>query len=358
MLLILLSGNSYGQSKTEAFTFEYDGFKYWGEVDIPVNLNPKSMVIIIPGSGRTDFTGNSGWSEWYTTLRQFFVKQGLSVGVWDKRGCGKSEGEFDSQQPVENSANEAIAAIQELKKTKLPGTEQIGLWGISRAGWICPLIINKYPAIEFWISVSGVDSLENSNYLLQANLKAIGRPDSVVNQLMNERLEESRVFRQGGTFDEFLGTNENLRKDSLYIRLHGLYTRETYERDQKSYLRIKDQLKWDERTGSMVFLPGFQQIVESISCPVLAILGEKDSQVDWRRTKSFYERYIGSKDTTILRIKTLPDCNHNIMKCETGGKFEDLEKFNWETCDGYFETMGQWLAEIGITEKTTSNNNR
>jgi len=38
------------------------------------------------------------------------------------------------------------------------------------------------------------------------------------------------------------------------------------------------------------------------------------------------------------------------MKCETGGKFEDLEKFNWKACEGYYEIMNNWLNEKRFTD--------
>lgn len=63
--------------------------------------------------------------------------------IWDKIECGESEGNFDYFQPVKNSALEVRAAIKALKKDKMSGSNKIGLWGISRACWINPLVINQ-----------------------------------------------------------------------------------------------------------------------------------------------------------------------------------------------------------------------
>ena len=129
---------TWGQVKTEIFDFVHEGNKLNGVLDLPTKQDPKALIIIIQGYGKSNIVEGNGYLE----LRSFFVDNGLAVYTWDKPGCGKSEGEFDINQPVQNSAKEALAAIEELKLKKVPGSDRIGLWGISRAGWICPLIIN------------------------------------------------------------------------------------------------------------------------------------------------------------------------------------------------------------------------
>ena len=162
---------------------------------------------------------------------------------------------------------------------------------------------------------------------------------------MKERLEGGRLFRSGGSYDNYLEATQNLRKDSLNIRLNGLYNRDGYLKDQEWFMTRRDSYPYDEETGTLIFLPGFDKIMNKISCPVLSVLGEKDSQIDWRRTKTFYEMTIGQNENASLRILTIPNCNHTMQKCRTGGMFEDLEEFDWQVCDGFFESMASWIQE-------------
>ncbi|MCB0629904.1 MAG: acyl-CoA thioester hydrolase/BAAT C-terminal domain-containing protein [Saprospiraceae bacterium] len=83
---------------------------------------------------------------------------------------GNSEGTYEHLQSVQSSASEAVAAIEELQKRKIPGSAKIGLWGISRGGYICPLIIQAYPQIAFWISVSGTDGLNSWDYMFKSDI--------------------------------------------------------------------------------------------------------------------------------------------------------------------------------------------
>jgi pimeloyl-ACP methyl ester carboxylesterase len=60
-----------------------------------------------------------------------------------------------------------------LKRRKIGGSGKIGLWGISRAGYVCPLVIQEYASIAFWISVSGPDSLDSSPYRIESAIRNI-----------------------------------------------------------------------------------------------------------------------------------------------------------------------------------------
>jgi alpha-beta hydrolase superfamily lysophospholipase len=324
--------------KTESFDFIFEGNKLDGVLDLPALKEPESLVLIIQGYGRTNVVAGN----WYNQLRAAFVQQGIACYIWDKPGCGKSEGVFDVNQSVQNSAREAIAAIQDLKRRNVHGSSKIELWGISRAGWICPLIIQAYPSIAFWISVSGTDDKENFGYLLETNLRIEGRSEEQTQRLMSEFYNGNNIFRKGGSFAEYQKATQNLRKDTFWLSVSGeQYTLEGYQRNQKKV--IDEHHAFDEKTGLMIYVSGFRDILHSIHCPVLAIFGEKDANVDWRKTKTLYRETIGANKGARLTIRTFPSGNHNIMNCKTGGYHEHTE--GSQPCDGYYDAIALWLRE-------------
>jgi pimeloyl-ACP methyl ester carboxylesterase len=281
---------------------------------------------------------------YYKRLRQFFVGEGLACYVWDKPGCGKSEGVF-SDFPLEPSALEAIAAIEELKHLAIPGSDKIGLWGLSRGGYICPLIIAGYPSIAFWISVSGPDGEETFGYLLEQNWLAEGRSKRETKKLVKAWRSNLDIARHGGTWEENQKATAPLRTDPFYMFMtkdSPKPTEEGYITWQKSLLSGKN-FPINEKTGLQVYVPGLDTLLRKVHCPVLAIFGEKDSQVDWQKTMQLYKRTIGKNPAATLTIKTFPNGNHNMFKCKTGGLREKLEKI--EFCDGYLDTMSSWLKK-------------
>jgi uncharacterized protein len=347
LILVLLNCTVYSQPKTTEFSFSFENRKYSGLIDQPSSGTPKSTIILIPGSGRTFFVERNAYYE----LRTFLANQGFAVCTWDKAGCGKSEGTFDNQQPVQNSADEALAAIKEIRHQKISGSGKIGLWGISRGGWICPLIIEKDASISFWISVSGVDAFDNFRYLLETNLKIEGRTDQELKLLMDEFDFCTRHLRGGKTYEEFIAGTKNLFNDP-YCKSMGMgLSNEKEFIEIQSYYQ-KSGFVYDELTGLQIFVPNFEQTMLKVHCPVLAIFGENDTQVNWRQTKALYERTIGKNNPENLTIKTLPNCNHNILTCKTGGFKENLNQPGLgQPCDGYYDSMKLWLQQQGLASK-------
>jgi alpha-beta hydrolase superfamily lysophospholipase len=341
ILLPFIVHSAFGQMRTDSFSFVNEGKRLYGILDLPADQRVNSIVLIIQGYGKSDVVAGN----WFHDLRSHFAQLGLACYIWDKPGCGKSEGNFDINQSVQSSAKEALAAIEELKQRHIAGSDKIGLWGISRAGWICPLIVEEYPSIVFWISVSGTDDKENFGYLLESNFRIEGRNEAQTQMLMSEWRKGSDIFRKGGTFNEYQKATQNLRQDTFWISVSGdPYTLEGFVRNQKKF--INDHHEFDEKTGLMIYVTNFQEILNKIKCPVLAIFGEKDANVDWRKTMALYKETIGKNANSKLTVKSLPNCNHNIIKCKTGGYHEHIEA--WQPCDGYFDIISTWIKENGF----------
>lgn len=328
---------------TDTLSFIFEGKRLCGFLDLPENHDPSAIIIIVPGYGKTNF-GEANW--YYDSLRSNFIKMGLSCFQWDKAGCGESEGEFDANQPVENSAEEILSAINELKRRKISGSDKIGLWGISRAGWICPLVIQQYPQIVFWISVSGTDDKENFGYLLETNFRIEGRTETQTQLLVTEWKNGNNIFRKGGSFEDYQNATQNLRQDSFWISVSGdPFTKEGYNRIQKNF--VKENHQFDEASGLMIYVTNFKNLLININCPVLAIFGENDANVDWRKTMTLYNETM-CKTNCRLTIKTLQNCNHSMIKCKTGGLHESID--NWQYCEDYFGTIDLWLKQIEFTK--------
>ena len=335
---------TYGQIKTENFAFEYKGNKLSGFLDFPDTNEASTLIIIIPGSGPTNFAHSPG----YDLIRASFVKPGIAVCLWDKQGCGKSQGVYDDDQTVQSSAQEVIAAINKLKELNVSGSKKIGLMSGSRGGWIAPIVIDQIPSIAFWISVSGPDDKDNSIYKLGSNLRVMGKPESEIQLLLNEKKEGNRIFWMGGTYKEYCEVTKNLNKDSAFIALDGAESENNYLQLQRRFLG-KGYI-FDKESGMIVMVPNLREILLKIQCPVLAIFGEKDTQLDWQATLEMYKETLGAKMNSKLTFKTFPNCSHSILKCKTGGMNENLDVYGWQPCDGFFETMSLWLKEQGLAK--------
>lgn len=339
LTLIIFSCTSEKRATSEEFNFQFEGVTLNGIINYPKNQTPKGLVLIIHGSGTTNAVADN----WHADIRNTINNAGYTTFMWDKMGCGKSSGSFNYNQSVYNSSDEVITAINTLKETTISGSERIGLWGISRAGWINPIVINKYKNIKFWISVSGVNDKENFDYLFKNNLEIAGIPKDSIALLSKELKESVRLSHSGATYETYLEATQNLRKNKFFYRFnnHRKTTAEGYYAYQEKLM--KETI--DSVTGLQVYVKDFDRILSKVDCPVLAIFGEKDKHVDWHKTKALYENDI--KPNTNLTIKTYPETNHNLFKCHTGGfyEFEDTN-ISYERPKGYLEFIKKWLQDL------------
>lgn len=333
---------SFGQMKTEEFVFEYEGKEYSGLLDLPVDKEPTALIVFIHGHGKTNVVEEN----WYSTTRSKFISSGIACCIWDKAGCGKSEGKYEHNQTVQSSAEESLAAIEKLRELDIVEPNLIGLWGISRAGWICPLIIEKDKSIAFWISVSGTDNFDNYRYLLESNLRIEGRRESQIDTIMSEWDYMNR-YKGEDSYSEFLKSTQNLFQDP-YCQKLGIGVDNEEEYNSFVEYNMNSNFVFDKETGLRILVPEFENTLNKVNCPVLAICGENDTQVNWKNTINLYHETIGKNQNANLTIKTLPNCNHNMQHSLTGGLFEDLSEFNWKVCNGYYETMLTWIKEKGF----------
>ncbi len=325
-------------SSEREFEFQYAGVTLHGVLNTPINQEAKGIVILVHGSGAT----NAVAQQLHYDVRMTLVQAGYSTFMWDKMGCGKSGGTFDYNQTIESSAEEVIAAIQALREANLTGSQSIGLWGISRAGWICPVVINQQPDIKFWISVSGVDDKESFNYLFEQNLQIAGVHQDSIDLLVAELHAWNKICHEGGSYETYLAATANLRENAFWLRFtNGGGNEEGYYQYQKQFMTET----LDPATGLKVYVNDFEEMLGRIKCPVLALFGKVDKHVDWRKTKSLYEHTLAP--STDISIQTFPACNHNLFVCKTGGFYEFQDDgLPWTRCPGVLDAMANWLEQL------------
>ena len=321
--------------RTRRFAFVSNGKRLVGFLDMPTHRAARAMIVIAHGYGQTDVAGRTS----YYDLRSRFTALGIATVIWDKPGCGESEGVFDANQTVASSAQEVRDAVRGLRERGAPGARKIGIWGISRAGWIAPLAIARDRRIAFWISVSGTDDKESFGYLLENNLRIEGRGEAEIAALVSEWRRGFEITRSGGTFADYLAATKNLRRDSFMAYLGS----ETSEAEFLSYQPQVSSAPVDPETGLQIYVPGFAETLSSLNIPVLALFGEKDTSVDWRSTAALYQRTIGANPRARLTVRTFADGNHNLQQAATGGLREMIEMRERRASVGYSEAMEDWL---------------
>jgi dienelactone hydrolase len=136
--------------RIEEIQFESHGAKLSGSIAFPVGQPIRAAVVFIHGSGKQSRN---------LDLAKRFASEGIAALVYDKRGAGKSGGEYEGEQNVSGKniellADDAAAAFRTLAGHSFIRSVPVGFTGISQAGWIAPLAAGRSPA-KFLVMWSG-----------------------------------------------------------------------------------------------------------------------------------------------------------------------------------------------------------
>lgn len=325
--------------KTVDFTFQSNELRLSGLFDVPAQQNPQALILFIHGYGETNIR------EWdmYADLRERLTSIGIATALWDKPGQGQSQGIFNINQSVEESASEVLDAAKYLRQVKAPGAHKIGIWGISRAGWIAPIALSQDHDLKFWISVSGVSAEDNFPYLLLSNLPYEGSSLQQSITLKKEWQQGCKILRTGGAYKTYLDATHQLRTNSYIRQMHGNgLTRAQYTAHQKT-CQSGSCPRLDDTMCAYIFVEKFEDILSSLKIPTLALFGEKDLNIDWRKTQKLYRQTIGKNPEASLTIKVFADTDHNMNISKTGSLREMTQTPSPRKSPKYYDTQISWL---------------
>jgi uncharacterized protein len=134
--------------------FRSDDVELHYALDLPAGTPPFPAVVVGHGSGRS--TKLEGVS-----LARGLRDRGFAVLRYDKRGVGRSGGEFrgvsaaSSEEQVGVLAGDMIAGVTFLRARADIDAGRIGLMGVSQAGWIMSAAAARSADVRFFVAVVG-----------------------------------------------------------------------------------------------------------------------------------------------------------------------------------------------------------
>lgn len=133
----------------EEVFFESGDLTLSGLLFTPPSEGPHAAVVFIRGSGpsRRD-------SYWGRTLAEAFLRRDVAVLLPDKRGSGKSEGDWRNAD-YQALADDAKAAVSFLKARPEIRANAVGIAGLSQGGKIAPIAAAANDEITFVVNFVG-----------------------------------------------------------------------------------------------------------------------------------------------------------------------------------------------------------
>jgi dipeptidyl aminopeptidase/acylaminoacyl peptidase len=294
----------------QEFSFTSNGIGLSGTLWKPKNPNNIGLLFVTSSQGN-DRSGTN--AEAY-----YFADLGYTVFHYDKRGTGKSEGDWQSAT-LEELCYDDINALEFFSQTSSISLADMGIKGSSQGGIKVPFILSKLPELGFGIAVScpsGTLLESDLNYWKNVNIDQVG----------NANVDRAQSVQKAG-YDYLAGNisypsmleikNENLNEDWLkYVWFP--------ERDAPKDYKL-----------NFSGLPYFEEVTQ----PILVIQGLSD-QVIPEDSYSTIENVLKKSKSKEFKIRTFENTTHSMTYLD-----KEVPYFQLLT-PGYLEEITQWLKTV------------
>lgn len=335
---------NYSVEEVRFENFE-DNSSLAGTLTIPKNTNKFPTVILISGSGLQDRDETVYGHKPFKVFAHHLTSSGIAVLRYDERSVGGSKGSLKNVT-TETFANDAYAGIEFLKEKENIDPSKIGIIGHSEGGLVGSLLASRHSEISFLILLAapGVPFDELLINAHENKLRKEGKSEEIV-QAGNDLLE--RLFRQIKKGEGYSRTKKELAKivNDWRSQLNG-ETKDDFEDfiDENpqwiNYVTDEWATKWFEYISHL----DPRIIIEKISCPVLALNGNKDIQVVAETNLSAIEKSLKKGGNKNYEVHYLENLNHLFQNCETG--FRDEYSIIEETFSpAAMELISDWIME-------------
>ncbi|MDO9554120.1 MULTISPECIES: alpha/beta hydrolase family protein [Rhodonellum] len=291
-----------------------------GTLTLPSAAGNYPAVILISGSGAQNRDEEISGHKPFLIIADHLTKHGIAVLRYDDRGVAKSTGNF-KEATTADFASDVASAVDFLKTRVEVDRDKIGLIGHSEGGLIAPMVASNSKDVSFIVLLAGPGIEINKVLLTQQEL--ISRADGISESDIKEFIlpVHKKAFKMismstdGRTLKTDLARLIEETYDITPTNLISLnMTREqvvSTQSDKWSSEWFRNFLKYDPAT-----------ILEKVTCPILALNGEKDLVVTPKENLSGISNALKKGGNTNVTVRELPNLNHLFQNCETGSPAE------------------------------------
>jgi len=330
-LLLLVAGvigfswrrNVSGPGDSEAIEFVSGEVTLRGVLMTPQGEGPHPVIVFLHGSGPEEIGIG------YYASANAFVRAGVAVLAWDKRGAGESGGDFETAEFADFIAD-IHAGLAFLRAREDIDRSAIGLFGTSEGAWFSPQIAIEDGEIAYIINrVAPTLPWSDVNiYESQVELRAAGVPEDQIATATDLRWRIWEYYRDADAAGDPLPD----RRAALEAELaghEGSTWREHWRMGVAEYGRDK-YARWVRDT---FYDP--RPWLEQLDIPLLTLYAGADQNVPTEASIAELER-LRAQTGLEVEIIVYPGLRHSM--------------FHWSRLldagfpAGYFDAIGEFAA--------------
>ncbi len=304
---------------TEEVSFTNGDAVLKGTLTLPDNCDRKTPVLImVTGSGLQNRDEEMFSHKPFAVIADAFARAGIATLRYDDRGFGESTGDV-VLCTTEDLKNDALAGVKLLRDR----FERVGVIGHSEGGTIALMLAGERQ-VDFAVSLAGM-IVSGAETLLAQNRRAFesaGLPESEVEafaRLLSDTFTAIRTRAPLPSADNY-DITDALRKN--------------YAAALPSF-----------RTPYMEFFLGLDlsASLSGITCPVMALNGTKDTQVQCDRNIAALEAGLPSNSRSVIRAED--GLNHLFQHCVTG-EFSEYKEIEETFSPEVLSEMIAWIKTL------------
>lgn len=291
---------------------ERDEINLAGTLTLPEKGTKFPAVVMVTGSGAQNRDEEIMGHKPFFVIADYLTRNGIAVLRCDDRGTATSQGTH-ATATNEDFATDTEAMVNYLRSRKEINAKKIGIIGHSAGGIIAFIVAQKDPSIAFVVSLAGAGVRGDSLMLKQVELisKSQGMPDAVWQGMKPSIRNRYAILQQTDK------TPEELQKE-LYADVT-----KTMSPEQLKDLNTIQQLSAQISSMTSPWYLHFMrydpaQDLKKLKCPVLALNGEKDIQVDAAMNLTAIQERVTGNGNKNVTVKAYPNLNHLFQTCEKG----------------------------------------
>jgi len=316
------------------------GFDLAGTLTLPEGNGPFPAVLMITGSGQQDRDETIFNHKPFKVIADHLTRNGIAVLRFDDRGVGGSKGNVNGATTL-SFAGDAEAAVTFLTGRPEIDPDKIGLAGHSEGGVIAPIVASRNGRIAFVISLAG-PGVTGHDAIIQQNIdffKVSGMSDEDLEKQLHMLRNIFRFVIAGD--DQRTVAKEAMEWYNEELDAKGLTAEE--RREQMSGF-AQALVQTNNPWWKYFLATDPAQFWSKVGCPVLALNGDKDIQVNHEQNLPAIKAAAKKGGNRKVKTVSLPGLNHLFQHAETGAITEYAiieETFSPEVLD----LMTVWIRK-------------
>lgn len=298
-----------------------------GTVTRPQGNGPFPAVLLVAGSGPNNRNSAVFGHQPFLVISDYLTRNGILVLRYDKRGIGKSTGDYGLATTMDFAAD-AIRCMEYLETRTDVKVNGIGVIGHSEGGSIVPIVSSGFSKTAFAIILAGPGITGGEILRDQTH-------DMAVQGLSKEQVEE--VDDGISKYLELVSNRGSspISKNDVRVILESFTWMDKATQDGFVHQLTPPWMKSYIAFDPSVYL-------RKMKCPVMALNGEKDIQVRSKKNLLAIANELVRGGNTDFCIREMPNLNHLFQHCKTGSQTE-YENIQETISEEVLQMMSNWI---------------